>query len=264
MPSTEDMEQQRQLLQAYRRTLGELLRQQAMFGAAYVPPAIATGIHEARNEIARIKSVLRGWGNTIEDLPNDKELPSVSEHHSLYLVSETPGITCFDPSLEWEAQPATLPDGDQEEHTVYAVDSDQLYNYFFPLACPRVIFYAKPKSLPIDIERLMSGSTTKYVVAIETAWLPQIQRGRLYQYELPSNTFTIKVRTGHYCSPAPVIPRAVRRINNLLDALLTDDVELRVMPSLWKLHDAVKASTLGYSMIRMRFATPRLQSPDEE
>jgi Family of unknown function (DUF6886) len=32
---------------------------------------------------------------------------------------------------------------------------------------------------------------------------------------------------------------------------------LRVMPSLWQLHDAVVASTLQFSIIRMRNAQPR-------
>jgi len=35
------------------------------------------------------------------------------------------------------------------------------------------------------------------------------------------------------------------------------DVELRVTPSLWPLRDAVVASTLQFSLIRMRNATPR-------
>jgi hypothetical protein len=35
-------------------------------------------------------------------------------------------------------------------------------------------------------------------------------------------------------------------------------VDVRVLPELWALHDAIVASTLQFSMIRMRNALPRL------
>jgi hypothetical protein len=54
-----------------------------------------------------------------------------------------------------------------------------------------------------------------------------------------------------------VIPRSVTPIDDLLGELLAYDVELRVMPSLWRLRDAVVASTLQFSIIRMRNALPR-------
>jgi hypothetical protein len=39
--------------------------------------------------------------------------------------------------------------------------------------------------------------------------------------------------------------------------LLRRGVELRFVPSLWPLHDAVAASSLRFSIIRMRNALPR-------
>lgn len=72
MPDQEDISHQRDLLRTYRRTLTHLLGQQATFSAAYTPPHIAHGIDEARAQIRRIKRTLRGWGQAVEDLPDDE------------------------------------------------------------------------------------------------------------------------------------------------------------------------------------------------
>ncbi|MBC8163249.1 MAG: hypothetical protein H7Z42_18730, partial [Roseiflexaceae bacterium] len=52
-------------------------------------------------------------------------------------------------------------------------------------------------------------------------------------------------------------PTAVRVIDDLAEALLARQVELRIVPSLWPLADAVAASSLEFSNIRMRNAQPR-------
>ena len=62
---------------------------------------------------------------------------------------------------------------------------------------------------------------------------------------------------GYYISREPVAPSRVTPIDDLLAALLAHDVELRVMPSLWRLCDTVVASSLQFSIIRMRNAQPR-------
>ena len=54
-----------------------------------------------------------------------------------------------------------------------------------------------------------------------------------------------------------MVPRGVTVIEDLLAALIARDVELRVMTSLWKLRDAVVASSLQFSIIRWRNARPR-------
>src|SRR6266545_7000942 len=72
MPEIEDIEAQRELLRVYRRNLALYLQQQAeQGGMAYVTPAVANGIVDARAEIAQIKAILRGWGQTVDDHPND-------------------------------------------------------------------------------------------------------------------------------------------------------------------------------------------------
>lgn len=75
MPGHEEIEQQRTLLQTYRATLHHYLTQQAVLGPGFVPPAIAHGIRDAREHIARIKATLRSWGMPVDDLPDDAGTP---------------------------------------------------------------------------------------------------------------------------------------------------------------------------------------------
>jgi uncharacterized protein DUF6886 len=171
---------------------------------------------------------------------------------TLFHMSDLPAIARFEP------RPVPSPGSGQEGAMIWAIDREHLHNYLLPRDCPRVTFYALPESAPEDIARLMGYSTAMYVVAIESRWLPEVARQHLYRYELPVDTFTlVDLGAGYYISREPVIPRSVTLIDDLLGELLRHDVELRVMPSLWKLRDAVVASTLQFSIIRMRNAQSR-------
>jgi hypothetical protein len=55
----------------------------------------------------------------------------------------------------------------------------------------------------------------------------------------------------------PVTPIAQRVVVDPAAELFERRVELRVLPSLWELRDAVAQSSLGFSIIRMRNARPR-------
>lgn len=72
MPNQEDIANQHELLATHRRTLNQLLRQQAQIGEAYAPPAITNGIDESRANIRRIKATLREWDVPVEDHPDDE------------------------------------------------------------------------------------------------------------------------------------------------------------------------------------------------
>ncbi|MHB0876244.1 MAG: DUF6886 family protein [Anaerolineae bacterium] len=82
--------------------------------------------------------------------------------------------------------------------------------------------------------------------------------GALLHNYLPPRTFTlVDPGAGYYVSHEAVVPSGIAAVGDLLQALTERDVELRVTPSLWPLRDAVVASTLQYSCIRMRHAQPR-------
>ncbi len=71
MPSQQGLANLQKRLVAHRAILATLLTQQGTHAAANVPPAVVSGIHEAREEIRRIKAALRGWGVEVEDLLDD-------------------------------------------------------------------------------------------------------------------------------------------------------------------------------------------------
>jgi hypothetical protein len=79
MPDQEEVDSQIELLTVYRRSLSRYLRQQAQLGEAYAPPAVFEGIQEARENIRRIKGILRSWGVKIEDHPNDEDVRKLLE-----------------------------------------------------------------------------------------------------------------------------------------------------------------------------------------
>ena len=170
----------------------------------------------------------------------------------LFHFSDDPGIPRFEPRLPPSAASGVT------DHVVWAVGERLRHNYLLPRDCPRVTFYPVPSSTPADVARLMAGTSAVHVVAIETGWMPALRQGKLYQYELPTATFEpVDAGAGYYISRAPVVPLGIATIDDLLGELLACDIELRVMPSLWPLCDAVVASSLQFSCIRMRNAAAR-------
>lgn len=169
----------------------------------------------------------------------------------LYHVSDQPGIRLFEP------RPAPHLGIGVAGDVVWAVDEGHLHNYLLPRDCPRVTFYATEQSDPTDVERLIGPSGAGCVVAIESHWLPEVQRQRLYKYELDPHDFEVfDEGAGYYISRRPVAPLSEHKIDDILGALLEHDVELRIMASLWELREVVIHSTLQFSIIRMKNARP--------
>jgi hypothetical protein len=86
----EDIANQQELLDIYRRNLAHFLYQEAQLGGeAYAPPGVVNGILEARKNIQQIKKVLRGWRVRVEDHPNDGD-PSPATSPSVSLPQTPP------------------------------------------------------------------------------------------------------------------------------------------------------------------------------
>lgn len=171
----------------------------------------------------------------------------------LFHVSDRPGITLFEPRTTYAGHPLQ-----PERPVVWAIAERMVHNYLLPRDCPRVTFYARPDSDPADVARLLGHTAARFVVAVESGWLAAIREATVYLYEFPAEGFVmIDEGAGYYTRDTAVAPLSVRRIDNLLGELVARDVELRVTPSLWPLRDAVLASTLQFSFIRMRNARPR-------
>ena len=166
----------------------------------------------------------------------------------LFHVSEDAGISRLDPR----------PSEYTEAPVVWAIDAERLRNYLLPRDCPRVTCYAGPKTTDEDRRRFLGPA--RALVAIEESWLERVRGCVLYCYHLPPDTFGAHDYTaGYYVSREPVVATGVTRIDSPLDELTRLGVDVRVLPSLWPLRDAVIASTLEFSIIRMRNALPRVE-----
>jgi uncharacterized protein DUF6886 len=140
---------------------------------------------------------------------------------------------------------------------VWAIDGERLRNYLLPRDCPRVTYYAGPKTTATDRDQFLGFSAA--VVAIERSWLERLRRCRLYCYHLPPDTFECADEcAGYFVSRVSVQPTFVEVIDDAIAALVRRRVELRVLPSLWPLRDAVIESSLQFSIIRMRNAHARI------
>jgi hypothetical protein len=163
----------------------------------------------------------------------------------VFHVSEQSGIRRFEPRASGGG-----------DAVVWAVDASRLRNYLLPRDCPRVTYYAGGDTLPADVDRFLGSSAA--VVAIEAAWFDRVQSCRLYCYHLPADTFTcVDACAGYFVSRHAVVPVRIEIVDDAVAALLARGVELRVLPDLSALRDAVVASTLQFSMIRMRNAAGR-------
>jgi hypothetical protein len=160
-------------------------------------------------------------------------------------VSEESGIERFEP----RPSPST------DVPVVWAVDEERLRNYLLPRDCPRVTYYAGRETAAADVERFLGSSPA--VIAVESAWMERLRSCRLYCYHLPPETFScVDECAGYFVSQRAVVPARVQVVDDVLAALLGRGVELRFVPDLWPLRDAVASSTLRFSLIRMRNASP--------
>lgn len=165
----------------------------------------------------------------------------------LFHVSEYAGIATFAPR----------PHAQFAEGAVWAIDDARLHTYLLPRDCPRIALIPTAHTTVEDRLRFMGSTVAPVVIAIESAWLARAMQQRIYIYTLPAATFTLQDNiAGHYVSRQAVTPIALRAIDQPLLEMMQRNVELRVMPSLWELREAVVDSTLHFSITRMRNASP--------
>ena len=164
----------------------------------------------------------------------------------LFHVSEQDGIARFEPR----------PSDGLDRPVVWAVDATRLHNYLLPRDCPRVTYYAGENTADSDVRRFLGPS--KAVVVIERGWWERLRACRLYCYHLPSGTFTcVDDCAGYFVSSVAVVPEHVELIDDASDELVHLLDRARLMENLWPIRDAVAASSLRFSMIRIRNARPR-------
>ncbi|SFP80801.1 hypothetical protein SAMN05421810_103478 [Amycolatopsis arida] len=166
--------------------------------------------------------------------------------------SEDPTITRFVPHVAATAR--------QRDAYVWAVDAARAPAYWFPRQCPRVLAWLTLASDPSDRERILGPGGGERVHAIEYRWLDRLRTARLFAYRLPAEPFTPfgSPEPSAHVATEPVTPLGPPEpVGDLLRSHEEADIQLRVLPNLWSFWDAVVASTLGFSGIRLRNAQPR-------
>jgi len=170
----------------------------------------------------------------------------------LFHVSEEPGICRFVPRIPVRS------DLDQSKGLVWAINDQCLPNFLTPRECPRVTYHTGEKTAMEDIARFFASSQ-RHCVAIEHAWYDRMKDTTLYLYEFdPQNFYLQDACAGYYVSEQTETPIGITQVDDLFGALFKRDVELRLVNNLWALADAVKRSTLNYSICDMANAQPRI------
>jgi hypothetical protein len=169
--------------------------------------------------------------------------------HALWHASEDPSIELF--------RPHRAASSSETEPLVWAVDTRHLPLFWFPRQCPRATFWAETHTSDDDVDRFLGGDRERRVHATESGWLARIRDARVLTYRLPERGFEPSPRVGGYWScRRPVAPLEVVELGDLIERHTRAGIELRLFPNLWPLWDAVVASTLEFSGIRLRNAAP--------
>jgi Family of unknown function (DUF6886) len=168
--------------------------------------------------------------------------------HALWHVSEDASIRRFEPHRAATAL--------TDEALVWAVDTRHLPLFWFPRDCPRGTFWAGPETSVEDAERFLLGTSPR-VHAAEAGWLEAIRSASVFAYRLPEERFEPHPEVGGYwIARGPVEPVRVEELGDLLARHAEAGIELRIVPSLAPLWERVIASTLEFSGIRLRNASP--------
>lgn len=164
--------------------------------------------------------------------------------------SEDPTITEFVPHVAATAQ--------QPEAYVWAVDHDRCPDYWFPRQCPRAMAWLGENTTTADRLAILGPSASR-VHMVEYGWLEAIRRASVYAYRLAAEAFEPFGDPPHaMVSTVPVRPLGPPEpVGDLLALHDGAGIELRVVNNLWPWWDAVIASTVEFSGIRLKNALPR-------
>lgn len=167
----------------------------------------------------------------------------------LWHVSETGAIPRFEPRLP------SVEEAGRSVPVVWAIADAFLVNYLLPRDCPRVCMRVSETTSESDRLRYVGPTTASAVIVIEEDWYERAVQTVLWLYEMPSTSFRcVDENAGYYLSEEAVVPQSATPVRAPLDLLAERGAELRVVPRLRPLAAEVVASTLAFSIIRLRNA----------
>ena len=171
----------------------------------------------------------------------------------LFHVSEESNIEVFEPRLPLRK------DLDPLVGLVWAIDESRLPNFLTPRDCPRVTYHVGVLTTDEDRQRFFSTSTVTHAVVIESKWFRAMNNATLYVYEFDTADFVLQDSiAGYYVATTTQTPTAKYVLTDLFGELIKRNVEIRIADNLFDIADAVKASTLNWSLCRMGNAVRRI------
>jgi len=163
----------------------------------------------------------------------------------LYHFSEESNIPIFKPRI---SKTITQP-------VVWAIDKEHAVHYYFPRDCPRVIYWKTENAKAPEISYYFSDSDADKIIVVESGWLEQIRKTKLYMYKFEELSFDLFGKNaGYYVSTEEIVPVSVEPVGDLLEKILHEKVELRFTPNLYPIRNRIIASSLGFSIIRFNHA----------
>lgn len=166
----------------------------------------------------------------------------------LYHFSEEPDIRVFKPRIAPSSN-------NQDTPYVWAIDEWHAPMYYTPRDCPRACFWPGEETTAEDRERWFGAVDARLVICIESGWLERLRSATLYRYAMPRASFLPMAHGGgHWVSESAVTPQRCEPVGDLIAAIGSASVELRITPSLVELWKRVIASTLEFSGTRLRNA----------
>jgi hypothetical protein len=111
-----------------------------------------------------------------------------------------------------------------------------------------------------DRDRILGPGGGDRVHAVEYGWLEALRTVRLYAYRLPAADFRpigTPVPNAHVSTKTVIPIGEPEPVGDLLRLHEEYGIQLRVLNNLWPYWDAVVATTMSFSGIRLRNAKPR-------
>lgn len=155
------------------------------------------------------------------------------------------------------ARPGNQPGQDP---AVWAIDESHAPLYWFPRDCPRGTLLARhPFERGLLIDLFTTSAERQHVT--EHGWLDSMRNTRLFTYHLPRATFEPRTEAeGQWVSAEPVEPLSVEPVGEPGARHVDAGVEIRLTNDFWPFWDRVVESGLPFSGVRLRNASPRVES----
>lgn len=165
--------------------------------------------------------------------------------------SENPDISVFEPHVARTAA--------ERDALVWAIDEEHAPSFWFPRDCPRACCW-RGEGTPSEAGKALLGLGAKQRMhAIELGWLERMRGCRRFAYRFDPVPFREhNTEAGFWTTEKAVKPVAVEPVGDLLERHAHAGIELRMVPNLWPLIDAIVESGLRFSIIRKANALPRL------